>query len=325
MKNRTAGSRSTSLLLPLLLALSSAPALGASAPPAKVEDPIAASQAALESTAYDACQAGTIDLLGANPKTAALAAKVRKLLDSHASNYLVLHQACLASIPGEERSCDRLEGLKNGKKNCQDNLRYYSLVDAIVNNGDARAVCADYTISPHPSKKPKKHAEKCDFVIAAIRRGSRDVCGEAQGAGLMPEKFSAQCHQTLAYFDGVPDHCAASPDKTGESLCREKAALLNGLRSKDFHACALSPWCLAATSHKAQACDPYLTEANKLFCDHVAEVVVPLRKEKADRDAKLQAQKSKQKQVFKKGEPMHVMDPNKSLKRGEAPPQPPQK
>lgn len=317
MNNKTAGSRSSHLLLALILApaFASPSAFGAQAPAEAPPAMVAKAEAHVE--AYDSCQNGTLDLLGLREGTAAQAAKFRALAGVETQNFLVLHQACLGAVPELKGSCDQLGGIQYGRRNCRDDVAYAGIVAGIVGQGDARAACEQFQPSPY-AKAPKKgdeekRARKCDFLIAALRRGSSDVCGEAKAAGIIKGEALTQCRERLIFFNGVPDQCAAA-EKTTESVCREKAALLFGMRSKDSRACALSPWCRAVSTRKPEACDPYLVRANKLFCDEMAVLAVPMKKDKAARDEKIREIAAKQKKQFKKGAPMQIVDPAKALK-----------
>ncbi len=273
--------------------------------------------------AYDKCQNGSIDLLGTHG--VAEAVKFQAVADPSTQVSLELYQACLSPIAGYEKSCTLLGKLKRGMKRCQALSAYGTMVSSVFNNGDALAACENYlpttTDDDRPRRRNKeKAARKCDFLIGALRRGSQNICSEAKAAGIITAEVMPDCQQNMVYLQGTPALCSRLTDESGQVLCREKAALLGAVRSKNFQACALSPWCRAMTGRRPESCGPYLVRATKSFCDQVAEIAVPYLKAKAANEARLQALRAKQKAVFSKGAPMKVMSPEvlKAMKKDEA-------
>lgn len=309
----------TSLILTTLLA----PALALGAP-AESPSPADAAKAQIAVEAANACASGKIDLLGesgANEQSA----KFLSIAGSDSLAYLKLHQACLTAASDAPRSCDALASVPNGKKDCLDDVEFANTASAILGKGDALAACERF-ITPQgrawktKAGKPRdkaKHAQRCAFFVPALKRGSTDVCGEGEAAGVLGGPALEQCRRHWIYLNGVPDLCSADQDKFDEPVCREKAALLSALRTKDFRACALSPWCRVLSSGKAASCDPYLDSARKLFCAQVTEDVAPMMKAKAASDAKIAEMKAKEKKKFAKGAPMRFTTPDveKSMKK----------
>ena len=312
-----------SLLLQLILAAGfcAGPAFGA---PAPAKDPSAPQNVNDYLEAHAKCEDGTIDILGA--KGAAQSAKFQALAFGEVLNSLKLYQACLSPLPGYEKSCSLLARSKGASAGCRELADYAAMLSAIFNNGgDARAACEQFSTASGREarakkggkRNEKKHARMCDFIIAALKRGSQNFCLEAKAAGLISDERLVDCKQRMIYAQGVPERCSLDPDKEEQVLCREKATLLSALRSKNFQACALSPWCRAVTGRRAESCSPYLVRADKAFCEQAAAVALPVIQAKAARDAKIQAMKAKQKPVFAKDAPMQNESPEvkKAMKR----------
>jgi len=294
-----------------------APALALAADAPQRPSPADAAKSAILVEAAKACAAGPIDLLGGvSPETSA---KYLSVAENDTLTYLKLHQACLAGIPETANSCDALESVRDGKRQCLEDVEFASVMAAVVGGkGDARAACEQFMSPQNRATKQKmggrrnkeRHARNCDFFISALRRGSSDVCGEAKAAGVLEGPAFTQCQQRWLFIDGQPDRCAADPDKYDVQTCREKAALISALRTRDFRACALSPWCRAVSSGRGAACAPYLETAQKLFCAQANESVGPILKAKAAADARIAAMKAKEKKTYSKGQPMRSTTPD---------------
>jgi len=98
------------------------------------------------------------------------------------------------------------------------------------------------------------------------------------------------CSPDMSFVDGRPDRCG---NRQYSLECWELSGLVAALRSKEPKDCSASAFCKVLSSRDVRACEPYLKQANKAFCDELA----------------LRVAAAKEQWSFKKGQPMKDIPP----------------
>jgi len=121
------------------------------------------------------------------------------------------------------------------------------------------------------------------------------------------------CSPDMSFVDGRPDRCG-----NGQSSleCREFSGLVAALRSKEPKDCSASAFCKVLSSRDVRACEPYLKQANKAFCDEIAPMAAKQKSAEQARQADIakKALAAANERIFKKGQVMEDI-PSGALKR----------
>jgi hypothetical protein len=225
----------------------------------------------IEKAAAD-CQKGSLDLQKRLEMSAALG--------FGASDDDVLYGSCMSAT--SPQSCDNIPGARGGAGNASDCFYlkdFMATAWATIKQNDPSA-CMKFMHASY-TKDEIVSAEKffamCGMLAPALRSGQVDNFGaQAVAKGFIAKSELASFINRNIDLRGQPELCDSGPNaKTSpreRAFCRARAALLGALRSGKPEACAASPLCNALTSHKAQACAPYLAAANKSFCGKVADM-----------------------------------------------------
>jgi len=281
----------------------------------------------------DSCKKGTLDLGKLAERLERKPEALSYLFSGRNAPAFVLYRACLGMLPGHGDSCGMLKKLDNPRWQLSPSSGYYptcsnlvdfgAVVKAAFKKGDAVAACRSWLAKgPRPENATERN---CEFLVSAVKGGedegfckraesrglitaelaplcvkalkaksSERICLVAEATGVIKGKLVAECRIVNVYLDGNPEACPPAADSSSLGYCRERAALLAGMRSSDPKACAASPFCSALNSGKAQGCAPYLTAATKAFCDNRASMAA---KEGNKNDEMARAQKQKLEQA----------------------------
>lgn len=183
---------------------------------------------------------------------------------------LTFYSAC-RDLQGAADGCAALDGLggaPDAGKSCRaiaDNDRFVLLV---LRGGDAQGACLK--IFAAEGKRGPSAERGCAAGIAAVRGGDAlSAC-----SALKREKLLApgdDCESGLSSWSGKPEACARVKEAAARRECRERAALVAGLR--EAARCQVSPACRVLSAKEPRACDGLLADFSKGVCARMAKAV----------------------------------------------------
>ncbi|MBI3564151.1 MAG: hypothetical protein HY079_03030 [Elusimicrobia bacterium] len=231
----------------ITLLLASALAASAAVPPAVG---VSTAIAGAEQRLLERCSApGGLD------PAAALADRSRRdleLVSAGEARDLLAYASC-RELQGVRDGCASLEGLvgalSGAAAHCREIAAHDRFVFAVLRGGDAAGACRAM-FEPEGRRGPGVD-RGCAAAIAAVRAGdARPAC-----ATLKTEKLigpDEDCESHLSSWSGRSEECGRVKDPEAARDCRERAALVAGLR--DRARCRASAACRALEEKAADAC-----------------------------------------------------------------------
>lgn len=193
-----------------------------------------------------------------------------EMLDFGEVRDLASYSAC-RDLLGAADGCSALDGLGGGLgggaacRAIADNDRF---VFRVLRGGDAAGACLKIFAAEGRRGPPAERG--CAAGIAAVRAGDAlSAC-----ATLKREKLLApgdDCEDSLSSWSGKPEACARIKEAASRRECRERAALVAGLRDPEL--CPASPACRVLSAKDARACDGLLAAFSKGVCGRMSKAV----------------------------------------------------
>lgn len=271
-------------MTPTLLLLLASAALAAPAPAAKPKPgpgPVGVSTATASAEARLAsrCSAdGALDVaaLLADP----VSRRDLETLSSEEARALTDLAAC-RELQGVGGGCAPLAGLKgpfiggplDGAGACRALASHARFVVLVTRGGAAESGCramfeADGARGPAVDRG-------CAAFLSASRAGRPiEACATLKKEGLM--RPADDCEANLASWGGSPGACARIADAEAKRDCRERAALVAGL--KDPARCPDSPSCLALAQKSPKACEAPSRAFTRGLCARLAKTTAETRR-----------------------------------------------
>ena len=237
-----------------------------------------------------------------------------------------LHYACVSLAPSQP-AARQTSGNPLIDRQAQQLARDVRVIRGGMSAGENEldGLCRGYSDRPD-SPLASVDMRRCRLFFSILRKnqGSVALCKQAREMGIADENFG--CAQAMSYVDGRSARCTAGGEK-----CRELAALVEALRTKDPRDCSASPFCKVLSSRDSRDCAPYLTRANTAFCGEIApraalqnrleqvrrdEIAKHALEQKQARQAEIArseqvkaevVKKASEQRRFKKGEPMQTI------------------
>lgn len=249
----------------ITLLLASALAASAAVPPAVG---VSTAIANAEQRLYERCSApGGLDagaLLGSPA-----ARRDLELVSAGEARDLLSYASC-RELLGVREGCASLDGLGGALSgaaiHCREIAAHDRFVFAVLRGGDAAGACRAM-FEPEGRRGPGVD-RGCAAVISAVRAGdARPACATLKAEKLMsPDE---DCERHLSSWSGRSEECGRVKDAEAAHDCRERAALVAGLR--DRARCGASAACLALEAKAADACAAPAAAFARAACARLAK------------------------------------------------------